>query len=158
MQLSVPDVESDHPGGAVLEQAVGEPAGRRADVEAVLARRVESEQLEGMRELLTAARDEPRRPFDLQDDRLVELRPRLVVAGHEPGDHEGLRLAAGLRKATLHEEDIEPLLHRRRVEAGACYTCGMELRGEPVVLRLLEGANATRFVEIGREPGLSRSC
>jgi hypothetical protein len=34
----------------------------------------------------------------------------------------------------------------------------MELRGEPVVLRLLAGANATRFVEIGREPGLSRSC
>jgi hypothetical protein len=34
----------------------------------------------------------------------------------------------------------------------------MELRGEPVVLRLLEGANAARFVEIGRESRLSRSC
>ena len=41
MKLPVPDVESDHPGGAVLEQAVGEPSGRGADVEAVLARRVE---------------------------------------------------------------------------------------------------------------------
>ena len=52
------------------------------------------------------------------DDRLVELRARLVVARDEPGDDERLRLAAGLREATLHEEDIEPLLHSRGRLAG----------------------------------------
>ena len=37
VQLAVADVERDHPRGAALEQAVGEAAGRGADVEAVLA-------------------------------------------------------------------------------------------------------------------------
>ena len=35
----------------------------------------------------------------------------LVVAVHEPGDDERLRLRARLREAALDEEDVEPLLH-----------------------------------------------
>ena len=69
-------------------------------------------QLKGVRELLAAAGDEPRRALDLELDRLVELRAGFVVARDEAGDHERLRLAACLREAALHEQDIEPLLHR----------------------------------------------
>ena len=46
MELAVADVERDHPGGARLQQAVGEAAGRGADVEAVLAGDVDAEGLE----------------------------------------------------------------------------------------------------------------
>ncbi len=70
------------------------------------------QQLERVGELLAAARDEPGRPLDLERDRLVELRAGLVVARYEAGDHERLRLAACLREAALHEQHVEPLLHR----------------------------------------------
>ena len=39
VELAVADVERDHPRGAALQQAIGEPAGRRAEVEAVASRR-----------------------------------------------------------------------------------------------------------------------
>ncbi len=42
VQLAVADVESDHPGGAALEQDVGEAAGRGADVEAVEPARIDA--------------------------------------------------------------------------------------------------------------------
>ncbi len=71
-----------------------------------------------MGELLTAAGDEPRRALDLESDRLVELGARLVVPGHEAGDHERLRLAACLREAALNEQQVEPLLHRAGRLAG----------------------------------------
>ena len=76
------------------------------------------QQLERVGELLAAARDEPRRPLDLERDRLVELGAGLVVARHEAGDHERLRLAARLREAALHEQHVEPLLHRAGRLAG----------------------------------------
>ena len=118
MKLAVADVERDHPRRTVLQQAIREASRRGPDVEAILARGVEREQLEGVRELLAAPRDESWRPLDLEHDRLVELRARLVVARNEPGDDECLRLAAGLREAALHEQDIEPLLHSRGRLAG----------------------------------------
>ena len=65
-----------------------------------------------MSELLAAAGDESRGPLDLELDRFVELRAGLVVSRHEPRDHERLRLAPRLREPALHEQDIEPLLHR----------------------------------------------
>lgn len=139
MELAIADVEGDHPRGAALQQAVREPSGRGSHVEAVPVPRIEREQLECVRELLAAPRDESWWPLDLEHDGLVELRTRLVVAGDEPGDDECLRLAAGLCEATLYEEEIEPLLlHRRRVEAAAWYTCGMERKGEQGTLNELE--------------------
>ena len=118
MKLAVADIEGDHARRPVLQQAIREASGRGPDVETVLAPWVEREQLERVRELLAAARDESWGPLDLERDRFVELRARLVVARDEPGDDERLRLAAGLREATLHEEDIEPLLHSRGRLAG----------------------------------------
>ena len=43
VELAVGDVERDHGRGPALEQAVGEAAGRGADVEAAAARRVDLE-------------------------------------------------------------------------------------------------------------------
>ena len=80
VQLAVADVDRDHARGAALEQAVGEAAGRGADVERSRARRVDAERLERVRELLAAARDEPRRPLDHELDVVGDLRARLVVA------------------------------------------------------------------------------
>ena len=72
---------------------------------------VEAEHVERVRELLAAARDEPRRPVDVELGVVVHLRARLVEAGHEPRHHERLRLRAALREPALDEQDVEPLLH-----------------------------------------------
>ena len=56
VELAVADVDRVHARGAALQQAVGEAAGRRADVEADAARGIEPERVERARELLAAAR------------------------------------------------------------------------------------------------------
>src|SRR5207247_9656985 len=105
------DVECEHAGGAALERDVGESAGRGADVEAVAPGRVEAERIERMCELLAAARDVLRRPFDLDLRRIVDLRPGLVVAPDTPGQHERLRLCAAFCQSALDEQRVEPFLH-----------------------------------------------
>ena len=57
-ELAAPDVERDHVVGAPLQQAVGETAGRRPDVETAPALHVERERVERGRELQAASRDE----------------------------------------------------------------------------------------------------
>ena len=81
---------------------------------AVAAVRLDLEQRERVRELLAAARDEARRPLDDEVGVLRHLVARLVVAGHEPGEHERLRLRAALRQPALDEQDVEPLLQRSK--------------------------------------------
>ena len=66
VELAVGDVERDHPGGAALQQAVGEAAGRGADVEAVEPGDVDAERVERVVELEPAARDEARPLVDDQ--------------------------------------------------------------------------------------------
>ena len=109
------DVERDHPCGAALEQAVGEAAGRGADVEAVEAGDVDPERLERVLELDPAARDEPGRlghqQLGVLGDELARLqRQRPVVADpHPPGAH---RLGgAGPRggEPALGEQGVDPL-------------------------------------------------
>src|SRR3989475_4213309 len=117
MELPVADVERDHPECALLQEAVREASGRRADVEAVTPVRADRERRERVCELLAATRDERRRPFDRERSLFVDLRARLVVARDEPGEHERLRLAPGLRQAALHENDVETLLHAGSVGA-----------------------------------------
>ena len=51
------DVDTGDVGGAALQQAVGEAAGRGTDVEAVATRRIEREGVEGRRELVAASGD-----------------------------------------------------------------------------------------------------
>ena len=84
MELPVADVERDHARGAALEEDVGEAAGRGADVEAVAPGRVDAERVERVRELLAAARDEPRPALDVELGRLVDLLAGLRVPGTRP--------------------------------------------------------------------------
>ena len=108
MELPVADVDRDHARRAALEQHVGEAAGRRADVEAVEARRIDAE---ARRARARASRRRARRTrggASTSSSRvLVHLLARLVVAGHEPGEDERLRLRARLGEPALHEEDVQ---------------------------------------------------
>ena len=61
MELPVADVDGDDRRRAALEDAVGEPARRRAGVEHASAFDVDGEGVEGGVELLAAPADEPRR-------------------------------------------------------------------------------------------------
>ena len=123
MQLPVADVERDHAGGAALEEHVGEAAGGGADVEAVAPRRVDPERVERVRELLAAARDEPRSPLDRELGRLVHLLAGLRVPGDEAGEDERLRLRAALREPPLDEQDVQALLRH-----GYATPCGRRAR------------------------------
>ena len=107
MELAAADVERDHVGGTALEQHVGEAPGRRTDVEAVPAGRVDTEHVERVRQLLAAARDVRRRRRHRQLGRLVHLLPRLLVAGNEPGEDERLRLGAALGQPPLDQQHVE---------------------------------------------------
>ena len=109
MELPVADVDRDDARRAGLEQAVGEAAGRGADIGAVAPFDVDAERVECVAQLLSATGDERRWPLDAELGVLVDLLPGLLVAGHEPGEHERLRLASALRQALFHEEDVESL-------------------------------------------------
>ena len=85
MELAVADVERDHARRAALEQHVGEPAGRGAHVERLSAARVDGRRVEGVRELLAAAADVPRRPLDLELRGGVDLDSGLRVTAHASG-------------------------------------------------------------------------
>ena len=110
MQLPVADVERDHARRAALQEDVGEPAGRRTDVEAVEAGDVEPERVERVRELVPRARDVRRRRVDVQLDRLVELLAGLRVTGDATGHDERLSLGARLGEPALDEQHVKPPL------------------------------------------------
>ena len=80
VELPVGDVERDHPVGAALQQAVGEPAGRGADVEAGAPGDVDPKRVEGVLELDPAARDVAlrlgQRQLGVLGDELARLRSR----------------------------------------------------------------------------------
>ena len=156
VQLAVPDVDRDHPAGPVLEEGVGEPARRRSEVEAVSAVDLDLDLRERVRELLTAARHVSRRGLDPQLRILVDLMTRLLVPGHEPRQHERLRLRSALGEAALHEQDVQPLLHGAKRSPVPCYKCVMELRGDRVTLRPLANEDVPRLVELGADPEVAR--
>src|SRR6185312_15563933 len=81
VQLPVADVERDHPSGAALQETIGETARGRTEIEAVLARRIDAERVERVRELLAAARDELRRAPHLELDVFRDLLAGLGESG-----------------------------------------------------------------------------
>src|SRR4051812_12944028 len=62
VKLVRPDVERDHACGAALQEDVGEPAGRGADIEAVEAGGIDAQPVEAVGQLLAPARDVLRTP------------------------------------------------------------------------------------------------
>ena len=75
----------------------------RVDVETVETARIDAECVEGVRELLAAARHVGGAALDGELGVLVDLLPRLVVAGDEPGHHERLRLRPRFGETSLDE-------------------------------------------------------
>jgi len=55
VQLAVADVDGGDPCGSSLQQDIGEPTRGSADVDGILAGRIDSERIEGVSELLSAA-------------------------------------------------------------------------------------------------------
>ncbi len=123
VQLPVADVERDHPRGAALQKTIGETARGRTEIEAVLARRIDAERVERVRELLAAARDELRRAPHLELDVFRDLLAGLGEPCDETGEHERLRLGAALGETALHEHDIQTLLRHDRMMSAGCAPC-----------------------------------
>ena len=97
-------------GGAALQQAVREAAGRGADVEAAAPRNRYGERVEGVGELDAAARNEWRRAVDIELDGRVDelarlLRPPAPRADMDlAGQHGGGGAGAGLEEAALRQQ------------------------------------------------------
>ena len=100
--------------GAVLQQAVGEAAGRGADVEATAPLDRNAERGQGVLQLDAAARDVPRRRVDGHLHRgvheLARLRrtPPVGSQADLAGEHGGSRAGARLEEAALGEQAVEP--------------------------------------------------
>jgi hypothetical protein len=80
--------------GAALQQAVGEAAGRRADVQATAPRRIEAERRQRVGELQPATRDETRTLVDGDRDSRIDelawlLRALAVGAEANLAGHDG---------------------------------------------------------------------
>src|SRR5206468_3420281 len=114
VELAHPDVHGVHAGGAALEQAVGEAAGRGAHVEADPAGHLHLEGVEGVGELLAAPAHERRAPLELDARLPADEGARLVhaLAVHE---HLAREDQAGGLLPTLDE----PALDEQAVDAHA---------------------------------------
>lgn len=108
-ELAVADVDSVNPGGAVLQEAVGETAGGGADVDGDLAGDVERPGFEGGFEFGAAAADVALFIADVEGGGVVEAEARFVeaVAGgvvDVAGLDEALGLGAGDAGLALDED------------------------------------------------------
>ena len=130
-ELPVPDVDGDDPRGAALQQAIGEAAGRRPEIEATKAAHVERERVERPRELHAAARDVGV-VGAAHLDRSVVRHERAGLVDAVPADedlsreHEGLRARPRRREPAGHEQVVEALLRHRRVTSLARARAGAE--------------------------------
>ena len=106
------DVDGVDPGGAALQQHVGEAAGRGADVERHHARGIDAEMVEAVGELEPASGDVGRAcAAHLERQVGGDALPGLVqppLAGEDlPGQDQRLRLGAALGQPALDEQLIE---------------------------------------------------
>src|SRR5438067_214551 len=146
VELAVADVERDHARRPPLQEDVGEPARRGADVEAVETGDIDPERVERVTQLLATARDELRRRGDGELSVLLDLHAGLRVPGHAAGEDERLRLSSRLRQAALDEEDVEALLHlleRRITREPAPSSSPSQLPQEPSTSRPARSSIAT---------------
>ena len=119
VQLAVADIDAGRGHGARLQRAIGEAAGRGADIEHVRAGQIHGELLEKGRELLPAAADEAWRLVDGQvvvgGVFLARLVEPLGAVPHAAGHDEGLGLGAGGGEAARHQQFVESLLESRHI-------------------------------------------
>ena len=119
IDLPVGDIEGDHPRRAALQQAIGEAAGRGADVEAVTAVDVDPERAQRVVELDPAAGDESRARIDHElgvglDQLARAQRDRAVAADtHGAGANGAGGRRARRKQAPISEHSVDSrLLHR----------------------------------------------
>jgi hypothetical protein len=112
MELAVADIERDHARRSCLQEAVGEPAGRRTEVEGSRAVDRDREAIERGGKLLAAARDEAR-GLALELDRLRGVDETRGRVGATPGDEhppsaDGFhRLTSACEQPSAHELGVE---------------------------------------------------
>ena len=123
VDLAVGDVDRGDPRRAALQQAVGEAAGRGADVEAVAPGDVDPERLQRVLQLGAAARDVARAGVD--DQRRLRLDQLARPQGDRPvladpdfaGPHRAGRGRARREQPLLRQNRVYPgLLHRATLQ------------------------------------------
>src|SRR5437868_2402176 len=112
IELAPPDVDRVNAGRAALQENIGEPTGRRADIDGDLSRDIEPDRIERARQLAAAARHVLRAGID-PDVRIPGhggSRPisAATVNPHRARQDEGLRALAARREPTLHQELTKP--------------------------------------------------
>jgi len=111
MELSVAHIHGDHFTCAVLQQAIGEAAGRCADIEAAPAGHVERESGQRALEFMAAAAHVTVPAADLdyggRGTRLACLIPPLTIHPHLPSQDQPLGLFARFRQAARDYFQIE---------------------------------------------------
>ena len=115
IELSVPDVKGDDLRRAARKQDIGKASGRRADVEADKARRIEGEGVERGGELDPASRRPGvgRRGFDrrISRDLLRGFLERDAANGHQPGRDRRLGARPARKEAALDEKNVRAFAH-----------------------------------------------
>ena len=114
LQLAVGDIERDDVRGSALEQAIGEPAGRGADVKRARARDRDAEGIERVGELDPAPRDVRRRgprPRARRRRRRAARAcgpARVRAQQHVAGHHRRRRPGSGLEQPAVHQQAVDP--------------------------------------------------
>jgi SAM-dependent MidA family methyltransferase len=122
-ELTLSNIDGIHRGDTVLQEAIGESAGRRSEVEGPPTGYLQLEGQEGMFEFEAAAAHVPF--AGLEDDLFVEahLAPGFIGALSIQSDHPSqdgaLRLFAALAKTQFHESLIQSHGVDARILAGA---------------------------------------
>ena len=116
VELAVGDVDRGDALGAALQQAVGEAAGRGADVEAVAPGDVDAERLERVLELDAAARDVARALVD--DQRRVAARPAGSAAAPPARPRRPAPRPPAPRPAAAERDGNSPCSRQNRVYPG----------------------------------------
>ena len=154
-ELAAADVERIHARRATLQQHVGEPAGRRPDVEAHETGRIDPEGVQAGGELVATAADVGLGGVDLDARRRVDQVAGLAIV---PGgialphpdlarQHEGLGATPRLDQPALHEQLIEPDprgLRLRRGTTGRTHPPIVAQPASPGLTRSVATGDATR--------------
>ena len=119
--MAVADVDCIDTTDAVLEKAIREAAGRRANVEGDPSREVDAQRAERAVELLATPADEPR-PLPDREGRirrhiLGRLGSRPIANAHFAREDHALRLFTGLHQTSGDEKDVEANLGHLRLPA-----------------------------------------
>ena len=113
VQLSVAHVDGHDPRGAALQERVGKPPGRGADVEAEASGDVDAEGVERRRELDSAARDvgmlaAGEHDVGVRPDERAGLAHHLAVHTDLTGQDHGARAFARRGQAPLDKQEVKP--------------------------------------------------